>query len=786
MKEEIEEKKDDSKKEKEKKKEEIEERKEEKIEEIKEEIEVKKEENKGEIKEEIEERKEENIEKEENKELEEKKEEINEEKEEIQKEKIEEKKEEIEEKRKVEQRDDNIEEKKEELNMLKEEQKLEIEAEEKEKMKEEKKEEKEEVKKENRVEKEEENSIEIISEKELEQKNEITEIKKEENNISKNRMENEIEKENIKDNESKKEINEINNGKEENESKIISEKEEIQGFNNEIEKQEEGLLEEIENNKEEKKSNYKVDYYRENIFNLLNQLENNIPLNNVPDFLKRAFAMNESLYTEQFYFKGIFPKIIVSRNSSEEYKIKGMLSFYYENNEDLNENLIIRINSILVSQDYEEQIIEMIKFIINNVESDKIIVYILYDKIEDKFVANSNAKELFENKLKFKWYCVVRDEKMNQRYIKYYYSKKEENYDINEDNHEITKVENSTQHNKNNFMMDNLLITSINQENYNDLLKQNFAKKINYNKFINVNSLYYLLLQCNNIKIDFNDETKKNELFSMSEKVMKYSKYEYYLENSEKSKIIRNNGDEIDKSIYEEIKKHFQLNNIECSANLLKTNLFVNFESTYSMIIDQIYYNRISSDKIKILEEEKTGAKFFLIPSKDNNILFYISKINNKLKELLLDNTKNIYEKFLEFQPSTQKQIFEFSLKSYRDVSYIPLIPKQSIKTIYIPCFSFKTHLYSYDSKNLKTIMKLTEKNSESPLNIISIDEFINIEFKPDNNLINSFTTVESHDLIIDDSFIIGIFDNDIINDQKLPLLQFLYVTKDNFLTKSS
>jgi hypothetical protein len=272
----------------------------------------------------------------------------------------------------------------------------------------------------------------------------------------------------------------------------------------------------------------------------------------------------------------------------------------------------------------------------------------------------------------------------------------------------------------------------------------------------------------------------------MSEKVMKYSKYEYYLENSEKSKIIRNNGDEIDKSIYEEIKKHFQLNNIECSANLLKTNLFVNFESNYSLIIDQIYYNRISSDKIKILEEEKTGSKFFLVPSKDNNILFYISKINNKLKELLFDNTKNIYEKFLEFQPSTQKKIFEFSMKSYRDVSYIPLIPKQSIKTIYIPCFSFKTHLYTYDSKNLKTIMKLTEKNSESPLSIISIDEFINIEFKPDNNLNNSFTTVESQDLIIDDSFIIGIFDNDIINEQKLPLLQFLYVTKDNFLTKSS
>ena len=41
--------------------------------------------------------------------------------------------------------------------------------------------------------------------------------------------------------------------------------------NNEIKNQEEGQFEEIENKKEEEKEkiNYKIDYYRENIFNLL-------------------------------------------------------------------------------------------------------------------------------------------------------------------------------------------------------------------------------------------------------------------------------------------------------------------------------------------------------------------------------------------------------------------------------------------------------------------------------------------------------------------------------------
>ena len=31
-----------------------------------------------------------------------------------------------------------------------------------------------------------------------------------------------------------------------------------------------------------------------------------------------------------------------------------------------------------------------------------------------------------------------------------------------------------------------------------------------------------------------------------------------------------------------------------------------------------------------------------------------------------------------------------------------------------------------------------------------------------------------------------GIFANDIIDNDKLPLLQFLYVTKDNFITKEN
>ena len=244
----------------------------------------------------------------------------------------------------------------------------------------------------------------------------------------------------------------------------------------------------------------------------------------------------------------------------------------------------------------------------------------------------------------------------------------------------------------------------------------------------------------------------------------------------------------MDKSIYKEIKEYLNQNNKECVPNISKTKFSINFETNYSTIIDNYYYNRISTNKIKVFEEGKTGAIFYLIPSKDNNILFYICEMNSKLKELLINNNKNIYDKFLEFQPSTQKKIFEFSLTSIRDLSYIPTANDNNSvrnKTIYIPCFSIKTHLFSYDFKDIENSVKLNDINTYNNLKITSVDEFINIEFKPDNNINNSFTTIEGYDYIIKNSFIIGIFDNDIINNEKLPLIQFLYITKDQFLTKS-
>ena len=564
------------------------------------------------------------------------------------------------------------------------------------------------------------------------------------------------------------------NQKEENDKK-----EDILKNAKDIIKTEENIIEEEIPQKE---NIYQIDYYRENIFNLLTEINQTLPLEQIPDFIKRAFALDETVFSESFYFKGIFPKILVSKNINEN-KITGICSFHYESNENLNENLTIRIDAILVGKDYEEQIIEMINFIKNKVEYDKIMIYILYDRIGDKFITNKEMKAIIEKKLNFKWYCVVRDEKLNQRYIKYCFNKKEVIYDPN--NNETTMAINALKHNKNNFLMNNVLIASINQEQNSNLMKEKFSNKLSYNKYINPNPIIFLLLNNKNINSVFNDKTKLEEMKKIMEKITKYSNIESNYGNDNIAEI-KHLDEEMDNSIFKEINEFLINQNLKCVPNLLTTKVSINFETNYSTVIDKLYYNRISTDKISIFEEEKSGAKFFLIPSKDNNTLFYISEINPKLMELLIDGSKNVYEKFLEFQPSAQQQIFEFSRKSIRDVSYIPLTPRKTFKTIYIPCFSIKSHLFSYEFKDIKKEVKISEVGTNIPLKITSVDEYINVEFKPDNNIKNSFSTVEGYDLIIKDSFIMGIFDNDIINNTKLPLLQFLYITKDNFLTEDN
>ena len=568
-------------------------------------------------------------------------------------------------------------------------------------------------------------------------------------------------------------IKELCQKNQELEEKIKKNKKSLEKNENSESKEENEI---IKNKKQE--INYRIDFYKENISNLVNKMCNEAHLKKIPDFLKRAFIIDESIYTENNYFKGIFPKIIVSYIGEGNENINGLCSLSYENNENLNENLNLKINFIYSIEDLEKNIILIIDFIKKNINFNKLVVYLLYDNINNKFVPNKEAKDIFEKKLGFKWLCVTRDEEKNQRYIKLYISQNESEESI------------YNKKNKNNFFLDNYSLITINKEEDANQFK-NIIKniKMNNNKYININAIYSLLYESKELKIECLNKNKTIELEEKKQKLWKFNinKYNWnLLEEEEKKNLLNIN---IDNSLFKEIEFFNKNHNINIISDLQKKYISINFESIYSIIIDGIYYNRISSNKIKILKETKSNSLFFLIPSTDNTVLFYISEVNNKLKELLLDSPNNIYEQFLEFQPSTQKELFNFSMSSVRDISYIPQKLKNEQKIIYIPTFTINTHLYSFDVLEINDGLKINSLDNNEEFKLNTVDEYINVEFKPDDNINNSFSVLPVEDkrtnIIIKDPFIFGIFANDIINNDKLPLMQFLYINKDNFLMKN-
>ena len=716
---------------------------------------------------------------------------------------------EIEEKERLKREEEEEKLKKEEEERLKKEEEERLKREEEERLKKEeeeklKKEEEERLKKEEeeRLKKEEEERLKKEEEERLKKEEEERLKKEEEERLKKERLEKEYKEsssggEFIEDDEENKEEQKIENedkkeeqiqneDKKEEENTQIENKNEEQNNENIEEKKEEEKNENILKEEKSEKNNieddikkeldfknvpeseaqkqnsitpfydYKINYYKDNISNLLNLISELIPLNNIPDFLQKAFLLNDLIYTEDYYFKGIFPKIIVSNEGDDINKIKGLCSFYYESNEDLKENLVIRINCIFAVENYEKQTSMMLDFIKKNVKFNRIEVYILYDKVDDKFIPNKEAKELFQKENGFKWLCVVRDEKQQQRYIKLYYDNEN---NINSNDNNILQ---------NSFSMDSLTITTVNNEDNIYILKNridtksndNLINKKSYDKYINPNAVYSLLLGNTNITKNFKNNIKKEELLEMNQKLWRFILIEnsWNLIEEEKKKIKEINFD-LSGSIYKEIEKFFMTKEIKCLYDLYQIKLSLNFETNYSILIDGIYYNKISTEKIKILKEKKTNSTFFLIPSNDNTTFFYISELNKKLKEFLIDSSQNVYDKFLEFHPSTQKELFEFSVSSYRDISYIPQVIKKSSKTIYIPTFSIKSHLFSYNFKDVENKVEMTDNDSGTPSHLTSVDEFINIQFRPDINIDKSFSIIPvedgGSDFITKDSFII-------------------------------
>ena len=481
-----------------------------------------------------------------------------------------------------------------------------------------------------------------------------------------------------------------------------------------------------------------IKYYTNDINLLLKALKEKITLDKINHVFKSAFNLDDFIYKKDIYLKGVFPKIllITKDEENERYKnnninnIIGLCSFYYEFNE-RPKYLKLNINHILSNDNnnYEKIITKVINFIKSKEKFDRMEINIINNEYGERLI------KVLKKELQFNQSKIEKNQKDEYQLITLSY--------------EQTKEQ---ENNKDIFVLRNKFITIINNNN-NKRTKTDNANNIN-EKFINRNIIYYSLLENKNIKIEFQDESKLKEIKSQKEKLKSISEFEFNYkikDNDIELKEINNNG------------------------MLYKINLNINFENCYSIIINDIYYNKIMSEQMKLFKTKKTNSVFFLIPSKDSSYIFCICEIIPELKNLLINNN-NIYQTFLDFYSNS---ILNFALL------------ERTKKSVYIPSFVLKKNLSTNNLKDIENNIKIYDnEKTKKPLYISFVNEFLNVEFNHDSNIKNNFVdnnNIYNDGYLIKNEFIFAIFKNDIINkENKLNLIQVLYVEKDNFRIKNN
>lgn len=544
--------------------------------------------------------------------------------------------------------------------------------------------------------------------------------------------------------------------------------------------------------------NYKYDFYRENLFNFIESLNRNLSLDKIPDFIKLSFDLgNINIFEESTYMKGVYPKIIFSSLKDSENIITGICSIYYENYGQDGEPLILRIEALCVTEnDWDEQIINMIKFIKEKIVFDEIkfiIKYMPNPEKENRLYLNPIIKDLFKTKLNCNWKNITNlaDGSRSQdiRIIKEgnYFDQEETNYKNN---------------NKKIFGFNTLSLISLfdyNQELIDDdknQLKKKFTS-IGLNKYINLFPIFILLANNKKFKMIFANENDGNNYELPKEEdpeqnngqenpknqIRKISEMLSNLEDIPSLKEKLNESDiskffDIDSSLCLEISERLKDKIDNFSFNYLSMNLNLSTTTNYCLKYENYYYNRISSKEIDILRDPETKNLFYLIPTKTKSTFILLCQVTRRLKKELLDGHKNIYQTFMEYHPKLTNQLLKFSsfgltTEQLKDIE----------KTIYIPSFKIDCHLFSHSMNDINKKGNIIDSNNGESGFIGSIDEYFKMSFEEDKDIKNSFSIIPVEDnkmnIVIRESFLFGVFNINIIASTPL---QLFYVTKDHWI----
>ena len=280
------------------------------------------------------------------------------------------------------------------------------------------------------------------------------------------------------------------------------------------------------------------------------------------------------------------------------------------------------------------------------------------------------------------------------------------------------------------------ILSSYNGEKINN-------EKINENKFINTMPVNILL---NKYKKENDFINNLNEMITVKTDIKTINEVQEYLITSKKK-----NNFVLNENSFNEINDEYKSRNINLNHDLLVINLNQYFSSIFTIKIDKYYYNRLCIDKIININD--SNIILYLIETKNPNIYLFITEINDNCRNILIEQNENIFENFVKFLTNL-------------------VITESDVKNLYLPSFKINSHLQSNKFKNFIGI------------NLANLEEYIDISFDIDENYVNSFSYEIKNDIenfVVKNPFLIGVLNNDTSSAEKLPLLELVYVKKENW-----
>ena len=530
-----------------------------------------------------------------------------------------------------------------------------------------------------------------------------------------------------------------------------------------------------ENNNNNINDNLTIEYYSGKISEF-------IPLYNdyyqkIPEEQKIIFNLKEDLM--KYFEHNYYPKIIICKDKVTNI-IKGLCiySVLFKSYESKPNEIIIEHISSYNKDEMENILTQMFEFIKanhilknlcrnSNKLNTEIYIDLYYFLVNEKFDIDKTIRDFISKKLKFKW---VKLENISE--VKRYQKMRhiinfEEKETINPDNYSLCS----------NFSIKDIFDINFlkNLENINNNTENseiNLVQKINPYNF---HYMIFILKKIFHIKKIFEHLISKINNFITNNNIKLELINEERLLPSEEN---NNNNNEL--NIYTlpydlKILSECFNGNLNDELNMRnKIDIFPLFDGCMSIEYSNYFYNRIEAKNIKILKENSTEQKLFLIKllNNDNISILITSNLNENFKNKYLsrnnvtDMNINISLNFQEiYNNLKENEIDEKNMKN---------------NYIYIPTFSLEQKL------EIKNNDKNININEEYKIEFLSENLIMKKNNKMNNNF--EFDIIEeelnnNRDNLINDEFMIFILDSEIIDNIGIIPIMSILVNKNNFIS---